>query len=90
MRIKFEKGKQRKFVDRIILETGCPSLKELINRGIDVNYQTLKNYYSERRLLPLELFEELCRISGIDKRELGFEMVEDNFGQIRGGKKSKR
>jgi hypothetical protein len=58
--------------------------------GFDISYDCLKNYYTERRLIPLGFFENLCHIAKIDKKKLKYEIVRGNFGQIRGGKKEKR
>lgn len=90
MRIKFSKGKQREFIKKVIAKINCPSLRELINRGIDVNYSTLKNYYSEERCLSEELFYELIEISALNKNELDFEIINENWGQVKGGKESRR
>ncbi len=91
MRIKFnEKGKQREFIKLVLERINCPSLRELINRGIEVNYSTLKNYYSEKRLISLEFFEELLKLGELDKDDFSFEFVGDNWGQVIGGKKSIR
>lgn len=90
MRIKFSKGKQRNFIKNVLGKISAPSLAELINRGINVNYSTLKNYYSERRLIPEDLFEFLCKISGIDKNNFDVDFLNENFGQIKGGKKSRK
>jgi hypothetical protein len=89
-RIKFKKGKQREFIEKVLEKINCPSLRELINRGIDVNYSTLKNYFNEDRLIPEILFNELIEISGFNKKDFYFEIIEENWGQISGGKKSKR
>ena len=86
MRIKFSKGKQREFFKMVLDVSNCPSLRELIRRGFDVSYDCLKNYYSERRTLDLELFEKFCSFAKIDKNVLNFELVEDNFGQVQGGR----
>ena len=67
----------------------CPSLRELGNR-LDVNYSTFKNYFNEKRDLPLDLFNNLCYLSKIDKNSLKIEFLEDNWGQIKGGQKGKR
>ncbi|MDP3965904.1 MAG: hypothetical protein Q8Q04_00020 [archaeon] len=90
MRVKFSKEKEREFIDKVLEKTGSPSLRELLNRGVDLNYSSLKNYYSERRSLPLNLFENLCKLSGINKNELDFEITSENRGQIIGGKKSRK
>ncbi|MGY4884622.1 MAG: hypothetical protein ACP5NZ_03530 [Nanobdellota archaeon] len=89
-RIKFRKGEQRKFLQEAMKRINCPSLRELINRGIDVNYSTLKNYYAEERLIPEALFNELIGLSELNKRDFEFELINDNWGQVKGGKISKK
>ncbi len=90
MRVKFEKGKQRYFLKNVLVKTNCPSLKELINRGFDFNYSTLKNYYSELRLMPEELVRNLCLFSKIDFDKLDILLIEDNWGRVLGGKIGER
>lgn len=90
MRLLFKKGEQRKFIEYVLLEIGSPSLRELINRGINVSYSSLKNYYSGRRLLPEHLFDLLRQISGLKKVPFSFELVSENWGKVKGGKVSKR
>ena len=90
MRIKFGKGKQREFLEKVLDNLGCPSLRELLHRGVGTNYQTLKNYYSERRLLSNSLFDELLKISGLKREDFDFEILDENWGQMKGGKKRKR
>ena len=90
MRVVLDKGKQRQFFNEVLARSGCPSLHELINRGINVNYQTLKNYYSERRLLPENLFELLCQISGMKRNDVKHELVGNGWGQSKGGKISRK
>jgi predicted HAD superfamily hydrolase len=90
MRIKFAKGTQRDFINQILRIVGSPSLRELLNRGIGTNYQTLKNYYSGRRLLSEELFTELLNLAKLNKNNFSFELVEENWGKIKGGKASRR
>lgn len=90
MRIKFQKGKQKEFIEKVIVNLGCPSLSELVNRGIETKISSLKNYYSERRTLPENLFYDLCEISGFDKNSFSFNFIENNWGQKKGGRKSKR
>lgn len=86
MRIKFKKGEQRKFIEEVLKKLNSPSVRELSSR-LYFNYSSLKNYYSECRLIPEIFFENLCLISGINKDKLKFEIIEDNWGQIKGGKK---
>jgi len=90
MRIKFKKGFQKKFLQEVLLKINCPSLRELRKRGFEVSYSSLKNYFTERRNLSLELFEQLLEVSGLNKKDFDYEVLDDNFGQIKGGKKSRR
>lgn len=89
-RIKFRKGEQRKFLQKVLDNIRAPFLVELINRGVGVNYSTLKNYFSESRLLPEDLFLELCELANISKDDLNFEMIEENWGRIKGGRIGRR
>ena len=90
MRVNFEKGKQREFLEKVMVNTGSPSLKELQNRLVEVSYSSLKNYFCERRNLSEEVFLDLCRISSLDKVNFKFEVMKDSWGQSKGGKVSKR
>ncbi len=89
-RVKFDKGKQRKFLDDIVKRLNCVSLRSILQFGFNINYSSLKNYYTERRLLPRGFFENLCRIGKIELKDLNFEFIKGNFGQVKGGKRSKR
>ncbi len=89
-RVKFSKGEQRNFLKTVLKAINCPSLRELNNRGFEISYSTLKNYYSEKRLLPLNFFNDLCFLGKINPKDFDIIVVEDNFGQVLGGKKSKR
>lgn len=90
MRVKFSKGKQREFLNKVLEKTNCPSLRELISRGIEVNYSTLKNYFNEERLISEELFKELMVFSGLNDENFEFELIDENWGQVKGGKISRR
>lgn len=81
---------QRKFLKLVLEKTSCISLRELINRGFDVPYSTLKNYFNESRTLPENLFNELCVFANISKKDLNIEILKENWGQAKGGKTSKR
>jgi len=83
------KGKQRKFIDDVLTKTACPSLGELSKR-VGMNYQTLKNFYSERRVLPLELFGVLLGLSNLNRDNFKCQEIPENLGQICGGKKSRK
>ncbi len=90
MRVKFSKGKQREFLKKVLEKTNCPSLRELISRGIDVNYSTLKNYFCEERLMSEEFFKELLGFSGLKEEDFEFELINGNWGQVKGGKISRK
>ena len=89
-RVVFRKGNQREFFDLAILRTDSPSLRGLLQFGIEVPYSTLKNYYNGLRLLPEDLFLDLCEISRIEVSSLGVSYSEGNWGQVIGGKNGKR
>ena len=84
MRVLFSKGEQRKFLQKVLANLACPTLNELRNRGFEVNYSTLKNYFNEFRTLPKELFLELCEISKIKIEPI---FLRETWGQVKGGKK---
>ena len=90
MRIKFKSGEQRKFLDLVVDRLNCVSLRGILERGFDISYDCLKSYYSERRLLPSDFFDDLCHLAKIDKTKLSVEYLGDNWGRVKGGKKSKR
>jgi len=89
-RVKFKQGEQRKFLKLVVDRLGSVSLRGILQFGFNIKYSSLKNYYVERRLLDKEFFDDLCHIAKIDVDTLEVKYVEDNLGQVRGGKKSKR
>jgi len=90
-RIKFfKKGGQREFLDLVVSRLNCLSVRGILQFGFEVKYSSLKNYYTERRLLPTGLFENLVHIAKIDRKKLKFEIIDGNWGQVLGGKKGKR
>lgn len=90
VRIKFHSGKQRDFMKKVISGSNSPSLRAVRQFGINVTYSTLKSYFNENRTLPEELFNDLCIIGKLDKKEFDFEVVDEYWGQTIGGKRSKR
>ena len=88
MRVKFEKGKQKQFIKEVLISVNSPSLRDLSIR-LNISYSSIKKYHSELRLLPLNLFEDLCFISKINKSSLKIILLEDNWGQVKGGEKRK-
>jgi len=86
MRIKFKKGKQREFLNLAIKKLNCVSLRGILQFGLDASYDCLKNYYIERRLMNKDFFEDLCHLSKINVNDLKIDYLEDNWGQVKGGK----
>ena len=89
MRIKFRKGKQKHFIETCIKNLNCISLRGLLQFGIKTNYNNLKNYHTERRLIPKTLFDDLSHLAKINNN-LKINIKLSNWGQIKGGKISKR
>ena len=85
-RVKFKKGEQRKFLKEVLFKLYRPSLRGLLEFGLDINYSTLKNYFTEQRLMPEDLFNDLCYLAKIDKNSLEIEFLEKNWGQVKGGR----
>lgn len=90
MRIRFNNGEQRKFLKRVLDELRCPNLRSFDQYGLGVSYSTMKNYFSECRTIPKEFFEELLLISKLDREEFSYQELNENFGQVLGGKKSRK
>jgi hypothetical protein len=89
-RVLFEQGQQRKFLGLAIASLGCISLRGLMQFDSSLNYSALKNYYSERRLLPRSIFENLCHIAKINPKNFHVKFFDSNWGQVKGGKKSRK
>lgn len=87
MRAQFLKGKQRKFIDKCIENLNSPSLRGLLQFGIRTNSNNLKNYYSERRTIPKSLFDDLSHLAKIN---ISIKTKNSNWGQVKGGKISRR
>ena len=85
MRIRFSKGKQRKFIDEVLKETNCPSLRSLTER-ILINYSTLKSYYNENRLIPENLFKDMCFLAKLNIKHSDVEVLDENWGRVKGGR----
>ena len=86
MRIQFKEDKQREFIKKVLTNLGCPSLRSLKQHGIEINYQTLKSYYSEERTLPESLFNDLCKLAKLNNENFQFKIINENWGQTLGGK----
>ena len=71
----------------VVERLNCVSIRGILQFGFVINYNSLKNYYSERRLLPKLLFENMCYIAKIDASKLNVKYIDGNWGQVKGGKK---
>jgi hypothetical protein len=89
-RVLFRNNGQRGFFEMVIRELRCISLKGILQFGFDMPYSSLKNYYSGRRLLPKNLFDNLCYITKLDAKMFDVEFLDGRWGQAKGGKMSKR
>mgnify|MGYP001587958808 CR=1 FL=1 len=86
-RILFKKGKQKEFLEMVVSRLNCVSVRGILQFGLIVSYDCLKNYYCERRLIPVGLFKDLCHMAKIDKTKLKFKIVNGNWGQVKGGRR---
>ncbi len=85
-RVLFKLGKEREFLNLAASRLNCVSLRGILQFGFNVNYNSLKNYYNERRLLPAGFFHDLCHLAKIDIKKLNIKYVNGNWGQVKGGK----
>ena len=90
MRVKFHKGEQREFLDLVVSRLNCISLRGILQFGFNISYNSLKNYYIERRLISGDFFEDLCHISKLNPKNFDVNYLDDNWGRVKGGKKSRR
>lgn len=89
-RIQFKKNEQKEFLDKCIENLNLTSIRGLLQLGLNTTYNNLKNYYTERRTIPEHLFQDLIYLSKINPATLDMEIKNQNWGQIKGGKISKR
>ena len=89
-RVKFKEGEQREFLEKVITESGAPSLRSLNQFGFDVPYSTLKNYFNESRHIPEGFFLDLCELIGANPSSFEVTFLEESYGQRKGGLVSKK
>ena len=80
-----QKNGQRFFLEKCKNNLNCPSISCLLQFGIKCSVSSLKNYYSQRRLLPEDLFLDLCHLAKIDLKLLDIQYKPENWGKIKGG-----
>ena len=85
-RVKFKKNFQKQFISETCKKVNL-NLKQLSTQT-NVNYNTLKGYFQERRLMPKNLALILATMTGIKEEELPIEKyLPSNWGASKGGKK---
>lgn len=89
-RVKLRGISQRDFFDWVIEKLDAPSLRGILQFGFNVPYSTLKNYYIGARLIPEDLFKDLCEVARIETSSLEIDYADANWGQVKGGKLGKR
>ncbi|MFA7707340.1 MAG: hypothetical protein WCX73_00140 [Candidatus Pacearchaeota archaeon] len=89
MRVKFKSGEQRKFLNLVVSKLNCVSVRGILQFGFDISYSSLKNYYTERRLLPKSFFDDLCHLSKLNPKSFNVKYLQDNWGRVKGGKKGR-
>lgn len=87
MRTLFESGKQRGFLDLIRKKIKSPSMRAIKQFGIETKYSTLKSYYQEKRLMPRELVEDLCKLADVRMEKIKVKYLEENWGKKKGGER---
>jgi len=90
LRVAFSSGEQRNFVEEVKKRSHLSLRKLCLLHGdrLRVSYSAMKKYGREESLPPLYLVKELCRIAGLSFENLEIEeLVPDNWGRVKGGKK---
>ncbi len=84
-RVLFPLDKQREFIQNVCKEKSLR--KFLYDNKIEISYSAFKKYYSERSTMPLRVFDLICEIGKIEKSNLDFKIINENWGAVKGGKK---
>lgn len=87
-RVRFLPGEQREFIRKAC---NGKSIKKFLNDSkINVKYYQLKKYAIGRFTLPLDLAEKIAKISNQKLSNYKIEILDSNWGAIKGGKKGIR
>ena len=81
-RVKLKRGVQREIILSVSKKEG--SIRKLAIK-IHIPYSTLKNYVTEDRLLPKNLFFNLLKLYKGAKENLKISYLNSNWGQSIGG-----
>ncbi len=90
MRVQFKLGEQRKFLNLVVERLNCVSVRGILQFGFKISYNVLKNYYTERRLMSKDFFDDLCHISKLNQKDFNIKYLNENWGRVKGGKKGRR
>lgn len=82
-RVKFIKGQQKLFIQKIANRFG--SIK-LLAKELDVPYSTLKKYSCESLLIPEVVFTRMAQLSNLNPEKFNITYLDSNWGQIKAGK----
>lgn len=89
MRILFNNGEQKKFIDQVCKKINITLRKLSIDykKELKVSYSSMKKYRNERLLMPLNVASFLSEKSDVNWKNFNFkEVLEDNWGWVKGGK----
>ena len=88
MRVRLQKGKQRELIELVKRKLNL-SWKEL-GKKVGIAYSYLRgDLRYERVLLPKEVYHRLCRIAGVNFNRFVLQELDENWGQRKGGKRSR-
>jgi intein/homing endonuclease len=87
MRIQFERGEQRKFLEEVCNKLN-KSLREInsdFKKESSVSYSTMKKYFREELTLPIKIADIFSQKSGIDWKKFRAKTIPSNWGSRKGG-----
>lgn len=88
-RLRLKEGIQKQLIDNTKEKTGLSWNKLSKITGVAPSYLRIDLRY-EKRLLPKALYALLCKLAGLNYDDSIIEKLPENWGQIKGGKMSKR
>jgi len=86
-RVKFEKGEQKIFISTATNNLSLKKFCETYGQTINLNYSSFKDYFQERKTLPMTVFQLLCEYSNIDTSKYNYKIIPANWWQSSAGKK---
>ncbi len=83
MRVKLNKSEQKKFMQKILK---CSSQRKLA-KELGVSRRCIRHWLNGRNFIPLEFFEILCKKYNLKIDYNDEDILPENWGQKKGGKK---